>query len=370
MKTKLLALGALLTWLCSTTQAQIPVSTNTAAPPVGADDVYYLPGAVDEATGAMTGNGSDNTASGDNDVLTYVAHNKGGKGQSFTTGSNPNGYLLKSFTVRNILWTSFLGNGTFMSVANGSSFYVRIGTISGTTLTPIVSTNAVYSGPDLSMNGGSGTGLYFTFDLSSLGIGTLSPNTTYFVEIAAQSNPCYFELHNTRNGSLFAGGDAFYGTPNGALDADGDVTLSDGDFAFHAQLLPGGGPTVTAVATPSGALPGQPFTVTATATPGVGGSVTGVTIDLSSIGGSVLASLVHASGNDYTNTFTVPGGAMIGSKTFPVTATDASSLSGFIGLAFTVLPATSVWDGGSLADDNWSSAVNWLGDAAPPASGS
>lgn len=245
MKTKLLALGSMLTWLCSTTQAQIPVTTNSVAPSIGADDIYYLPGAVDEATGAMTANGSDNTASSDNDVLTYVAQNKGSKGQSFTTGSNPNGYLLKGFTVRNILWTTFLGNGTYMTVPSGSLFYVRIGTISGTTLTPIVTTNAIYSGPDLSMSGGSGTGVYFTFDLASLGIGTLSPNTTYFFEIAAQSNPCFFELHNTRTAGLFSGGDAFYGAPNGALDADGDVTLSDGDFAFHAQLLPGGGPSVS-----------------------------------------------------------------------------------------------------------------------------
>lgn len=372
MKKTLLVLGVMLAGLCPNTQAQIFIATNTVAPSLGADDVYYLPADVDEATGAMSNTGTDNVASGDNDVLTYIAGNKGSKGQSFTTGTNPNGYLVRAITVRRVRWTSPLSNGTYMSVPNSSGFLFRFGTISGTTLTPIVTTNALYSGGDLNGFTDGDADLYFTFDLSSLGIGTLSPNTTYFFEIASDPSggSPYFELHNTRTSTLFAGGDAFYGTPNGALDSDGDVTPSDGDFAFHAKLVPGGGPTVTAVAVPSSALPGQSFTVTATATPGTGGAIASVTIDLSSVGGSTSASLVHATGNDYTNTFTISGGATVGPKTLGVTATDASSLLGFYNLSFTVLPAAAIWDGGSLADNKWSSAANWVGDAAPAASGS
>lgn len=368
MKMTFPTLGALLACLCATAQAQISVTTNSAAPSIGADDVYYLPGPVDEATGALS-NGGDNIASSDNDALTYIASGRTSKGQSFTTGSNPNGYLIRSVTVRRVRWSSYLDNGTYMSIVNASSYPFRFGSISGTSLTPTVTTNAVYSGANLGGFTSGDADLYFTFNVSSLGLGTLAANSTYFFEIATPTSG-FFELHNTRTGSLYAGGDAFHGDNNNVLDADDTVTAVDGDFAFHVKLLPGGGPTVTAVAVPSSALSAQSFTVTATATPGSGGAVTGVTIDLSSIGGSASAVLVSAGGNNYTNTFTVPGGAPVGATSLEVTATDASSLLGFYNLAFTVLPADMVWDGGSGTDSKWSSGANWVGDAALAQSGS
>ena len=92
MKTKLLLLGALLAWQCASAQAQIPITASASAPATGADDQYYLPGAVDEATGAMspTGNGT-NSKSDSNDALTYLASDRTSKGQSFSTGSNASG---------------------------------------------------------------------------------------------------------------------------------------------------------------------------------------------------------------------------------------------------------------------------------------
>ena len=378
MKTKFLILGALLALQGATTRAQIPITTNTVTPPIGAYDQYYLPGPVDEATGAMTPTGTANASSGANDVLTYVAGDQASKGQSFTTGSNPLGYTISSVTVRHILWTNFLSNGTWMSALNGSSFLFRFGTISGTnangtnmTITAILTTNATYSGSALSMSGGSGTGIYFTFDLSGAGLGTLSPNTTYFFEMASTANPPYFELHNTRtNATSYTGGKAFYGDTTANLDQSGVVNLSPsgGEFAFDAALSAVGAPSVVAVANSASGSAGQTFTVTATVTPGLG-TVTNVSIDLSAIGGSAAASLVLSNANVYTNTFTVPSGAPFGNAYLIVTAKDTTPLAGTYGILFAVLPSSRVWNGGSSVDSKWSSSLNWQGGLAPSLSG-
>jgi autotransporter-associated beta strand protein len=370
MKTKLLILGALLTLQCVTIQAQIPITTNTVAPAIGAYDQYYLPGPVDEATGAMN-LGSSNTNSGENDVLTYVAGDKTSQGQSFTTGSNPSGYTINSVTVRHILWTNFLSNGTFMSITPGSSFDFRFGTISGANITPILTTNATYSGSDLEMAGGGGTGIYFTFDLSGAGIGTLAPNTTYFFELASEGNPPYFELHNTEtNATSYTGGTAFSGDTTASLDQSGVVNLppNGGEFAFDAALTAVGAPAVVAVANPANGSGGQFFTVTATVTLGVG-TVTNVSVDLSAIGGSAAAGLVLSNANVYTNTFTVPVAASPGSAYLNVNATDTTPLVGTYGVLFTVLPSDRIWNGGSLIDSRWDTTNNWQGGLPPVTSG-
>ena len=254
MKTKTLLFGVLLALLCATVQAQLTITTNTLPPFISAYDQYYLPGPVDEATNAMTPDGNNNVNSGANDGLTYVAGDRTSKGQSFTTGPNPSGYTISSVTVRHILWTNFLSNGTYMNVPNGATFDFRFGTISGANITAILTTTATYSGSDLSMSGGGGTGIYFTFDLSGAGIGTLSPNTTYFFEIASEANPPYFELHNTRtNATSYTNGTAFYGDTTASLDQSGVVYLPPygGEFAFVAVLAAVGAPSVTAAVSPS-----------------------------------------------------------------------------------------------------------------------
>ena len=336
MKTKLLLLGALLAWQCASAQAQIPITASASAPATGADDQYYLPDAVDEATGAMNASGNGTNAdSGANDGLTYVAADRTSKGQSFTTGPNANGYTLSSVTVRHILMSSFLDNGTYANVPNGATFAFRFGTLSGSALTPTLTTTATYSGTAISSGGDQGSGNYLTFDLSGAGIGTLLPNTTYFFELASASP--HIELHNTRtNATSYTGGTAFRGDNNAALDADGVVSLSPGEFAFVAKLIPFGGPSVVATVNPSSGKAGQSFTITATVTPSVG-TVTNVSVNLSAVGGSASASLVLSNANVWTNTFTVPSGALAGTANLTVSAKDTASLTGYCGVPFTVL---------------------------------
>jgi DUF1680 family protein len=336
-----------LAFLCATAHAQIPITANTTAPTIGLNDQFYLPGPVDEATEAMTTTGSSNTTSGENDGLTYVAMDRESKGQSFTTGPNPGGYTINSVTVENILWTNFLSNGTWVNVPNGSTFDFRFGTISGVNITSILTTNAIYSGSSLSMSGGSGTGTYFTFNLLGAGLPTLSPNMTYFFEIAAPaSSGEFFELHNTGTNvasppfpSLYTKGTAFYGDTVGDLDHSGVINLPPygGEFAFDVSLQARGGPSVIAAVNPASGSAGQSFTIAASVTPG-SGAVTNVSVNLGSIGGPSTAGLVLSSANIYTNTFTVPGNAPSGTATLTVTVTDTTLSTASSDINFTVLP--------------------------------
>ena len=253
----------------------------------------------------------------------------------FTTGSNPSGYNLNSFTVRQILFSSGNG-GTYRNFPSGCSLQVRFGTISGSTLTPILTTNATYSGPTIAGAGYSGTGDYFTFDLSGAGIGTLAPNTTYFVELAITGG-LYFELFNQLNPTSFTGGTSFTGDNAGALDAVFTVNLTAGEFAFDASMSAVGTPViVTTTDHPFGAVPGDSVTFTATITPG-NGTVTNVNLDLSVIGGSSANNLVLSNANVYTNTFTIPAGAPIGTTNLTVIALqNAAPLAGGLYFPFTV----------------------------------
>lgn len=236
----------------SAAHAAVSATFTGTAPTVGAHDQAYLPGSVDE-TATMTIDGANGT-SGENDLLTYVANDRSSKGMSFTTGSNAGGYSLTSLSLQHIGWTTFMSNGTFYNLQNGDTFDLRIGTISGTTLTPIFTTTATYTGGAFA-NGtnSSGTGNFLTFDLSGVdeqtALGTLSANTMYFFEIASGTGDPFLELNSTAaNG--YAGGYAFRGDNASVVDADGTVTLppNGGDFAFHAGL--------TAIPEPSAALLG------------------------------------------------------------------------------------------------------------------
>src|SRR5476651_2385693 len=136
MKTKLLVLGALFASLCASVQAQIPMVESAQPPVPGFYDQYFLPTTLAIKTTTSFGNDADS----------YVAHDRVSMGQTFTTGSSPNGFNLNSITIRHILFSA--GNGaTYANFTNGSSLQFRFGTISGTTLTPTLTTTATYSGP-------------------------------------------------------------------------------------------------------------------------------------------------------------------------------------------------------------------------------
>lgn len=225
-------------------------NTGTTAPTVDGADILNDFGAVLESSGAMNIDGNGNANSAENDGLTYLAGDRPSHIQSFTTGANVGGYSINAFSIKSALLANegagFLSNGTWANFANGTNLSFSFGTISGTTLTSLVSDTATLTGGGLAYNGTAGTGNWFTIDLSAANL-TLAANTTYYFEVAKNSG--YWELANIKADN-FAGGSAFTGSNNGALDADGSVTAvpNGGDYAFHANL--------TAIPEPGAALLG------------------------------------------------------------------------------------------------------------------
>lgn len=210
----------------------IPVTASLTAPATDGDDCFFL------ATNLNDGDNIDGTgvASSDNDESTYVAADRSSKGQTFTTGSNPTGYTLQSFSFQHVIWPVFLTNGTWYNIQPGDTFEFQIGTLFDTVKTPIHTGVAQYSGSAITGSGTSGSGNFLTFDLSGTSLATLSPNTTYYFEIAPASGDAYFELNGSKTGD-YAGGKAYRGN-DGADDGTigtGVVSLT-GDRIFHAAL--------------------------------------------------------------------------------------------------------------------------------------
>ncbi|RYD61825.1 MAG: LamG domain-containing protein, partial [Verrucomicrobiaceae bacterium] len=154
------------------------------------------------------------------------------KGQTFTTKSNPLGYFLQSFSFQHVKWPSATPPGTAYDVQPGDQWEFQVGTISGTTKTPMLRYVAAYDGVAIVNSGDTGTGRWFTFNLSNVGL-QLAPNTTYYFEVAPLSGEPFFELNSSRTGS-YAGGTAFRGNTAGALGTA--VNPLTGDYIFHANL--------------------------------------------------------------------------------------------------------------------------------------
>ncbi|GAA5131830.1 hypothetical protein JIN84_07260 [Luteolibacter yonseiensis] len=204
-----------------------PVTSSTTAPVTDDDDAYHFASNIGEPD---TINGTTNAA--DNDESTYLAEDRSSKGQTFTTGTSAQGYFLQSFTVQHVNWPTVTPNGSGYDIQPGDQWEFQIGTMSGTTKTPLLRYTAVYDGTALTGSGTGGTGRYLTFNVSGMAV-RLEPATTYYFEIAPLSGDPYFEMNSKRTGT-YAGGTAFRGNVAGTLGTS--VTPLAGDYIFHVNL--------------------------------------------------------------------------------------------------------------------------------------
>ena len=90
-------------------------------------------------------------------------------------------------------------------------------------------------------------------------------------------------------------------------------------------------------------LANQPLTISATVTPGAGtiDPNSGVTVNLTAIGGSATQTLIYDGVGDYTNSVVVGIGAISGNQTLPVTATDSLHDSAAANISLTVYSTTA-----------------------------
>lgn len=134
------------------------------------------------------------------------------QGQSFTTGSSPVGYKLRSVTLKSRTSNSGTGDWT-----------VRAGSVSGTSFTPLASETT----PGFSIE----TNDYITWKFDTPI--TLSSNTMFGFDVG--TNGSGFRTDNVNNANAYTGGAAFSDGDN--YTPSNTLTINGFDRVFHADLI-------------------------------------------------------------------------------------------------------------------------------------
>lgn len=199
------------------------LSWSDTAPTINNADIANYTGTTSDAGNILAGN----------DAGTYVAGGRGQQGQTFTTGSNANGYTLTSVTLKHVIYTAPDTTWYDLGVGwgAGNPLTVRIGQIATGTFTASVTETAVL---DATFANGTvnnaGTGKFVTITLSTPI--TLAANTTYAFTL--DSLGPFFEVDGVgTTDANYADGTAFTAPENVAIGA---ATTHTGDRVFHVNL--------------------------------------------------------------------------------------------------------------------------------------
>ncbi|MEO7933327.1 MAG: alginate lyase family protein, partial [Chthoniobacterales bacterium] len=212
--------------------------TYSAAQPSGAaDSVAQWSGAAFDAaniggSGVNADGGANNGTA--NDASTRVT-NQTTQGQTFTTGSNANGYEVSGITVRLVGYTNNTATGANQPSWNLGAVNwpttVTVGKVNGTTHSLLSIQNFMPGGEGNPGVGSSanGPGTYLTFNLPFPV--HLNPNTTYCFDVATGSS---FEWLGTSS-DPYAGGTAY--TRSGST-----ITPLSGDRVFQVNMTASAAP--------------------------------------------------------------------------------------------------------------------------------
>ncbi len=248
--------------LCLTLPAQAAtLAITTGTPMPGANDIYNFTGAPDDGA-----NVSDGGIYGDgaaNDAFTYVAGDRADQGQTFTTGSNTNGYTITAVWLRHAGYTNNTAL-TWWQMNGGVTITVRVtdpslaGTAGFTRDTETYTTtgNEGWSGSHNSIDGdGNWVQLAFAAPFA------LAPNKTYGFDVTSSTTGAFFEWLGTSN-NVYAGGQAYNGSTTSA--ADNTMNSLVGDRVFLVSLTAGTNGAAGATNAPAGFNPlvAVPFDLT------------------------------------------------------------------------------------------------------------
>jgi hypothetical protein len=202
----ILALALATTLLAMVNSLRAATATfNTNAPTLGPSDISQLTSAADRTNNV----GGDVDDQGGNFV--YLDAGRPAQGQTFTTGSNPNGYALTAVTLRQVTYATY-------GLVPDITYHIRITKPSGDTLT-VLAEETAFVPEDSSgcptcnfQNFGccaflAGSGKYITFTFATPVV--LNPNTTYGFDAGAVSDNHYWETDGTSNTNAYTGGTAY-----------------------------------------------------------------------------------------------------------------------------------------------------------------
>ncbi len=208
-------------------------------PTPGVADISNFSGAARGM--ANVGNGSAFADGAANDAFTYVAGDRADQGQTFTTGSNGNGYQMTGVWLRHAGYTNNtvptywqMNGGVTLTVrvtdptqAGGTSFALH-------TETYVTTGNEGWAG-NFNSNNGDGDWLQVTFASPV----TLAPNRTYGFDVTSATTGAFFEWLGTSN-NVSAGGNAYNGNTTG--QPDNALNTLVGDRVFLVSLTPASNP--------------------------------------------------------------------------------------------------------------------------------
>jgi hypothetical protein len=231
--------------------ANLAISRSDPVP--GPDDIYNFRGAVADVDNVNEGKSLRNGAA--NDEFTYISSDRKNQGQTFTTGTNAAGYMIEAVWVKQCGYTANTGggsgddNGTWIALAAGGSFAVRVtlpakaGTKdfvihSENCTVPDLSNEAYSATPAGSINGdGIWLKFVFTDPIRFDSPIVLLPRKTYGFDVGAFApKDHFFEWLGTKR-NVFSGGTAYQGGQ--AIESDGPDNVYkplSGDRVFLVQL--------------------------------------------------------------------------------------------------------------------------------------
>jgi hypothetical protein len=253
MKTKIMTIFlAVFISLPTVVNAATVISYSAKAPEIGLDDIVFLGESKTDAKNVPVPGGVGDAA---NDAATYLAHDRPGMGQTFTTGSNPDGYTMSGFWLKNVMYDTPSGNGTWWYINNdggGAQLEIRVvdpalqgdpdnfvlavedyivtGTETGNELMPVNwNANKV------------GTGTWVHFQLGTPV--TLAADTQYGFDVTVLTDsPMYFfetagiATDPNDPNTIYAGGAAY---STGVANRTNSLALDsvyDGDHTFVVEL--------------------------------------------------------------------------------------------------------------------------------------
>ena len=210
-----------------------------------------VPGATDIANFVESNNDADNVGTGidppyTNDATTYIAHDRGGQGQTFLTGGNAAGYVMAGVWVRHVTYTTSVDQTWYRMQAN-SQLQIRVTdpAASGTDGFVLASETYTVTGteenalPSATTNNQTGTGLWFHVTLDTPV--ALAANTLYGFDLTSISGlgaVLFFETAGIRDdavgGNPYAAGAAY--VSGSAGQADNVLTPAPGDHVFVVEL--------------------------------------------------------------------------------------------------------------------------------------
>lgn len=286
----------------------LTLNLSAVAPTPDGDDIYNFNGA--DRDGLNVGAGGTYADGSANDGFTYVSGDRTGQGQTFTTGSNPSGYLVSGIWVRHVGYTNNTAL-TWWRMNSGVPVTLRVTDPSqaGTGAFSLHSETYMTTGTEgwsgtFNSNNGDSNWVRLTFSAPQ----SLLPNKTYGFDVTSGTTGAFFEWLGTSN-NAFAGGNAYrggtLGTPDNALNA----LVGDRVFFVELAAVSPGDPVagIYFQQQPTDASVGialaPAVTVVATNASGVPVTNAPVTISLASGSGALNGTLAQFTGNNGAATF-------------------------------------------------------------------